>query len=75
MATNSGDWTKELEVEFATLASDMLGTQRRLEEKGFRIDGGNKSPTGWWLTANNRNTGRKIKVESDGTKAVVTAEA
>jgi hypothetical protein len=71
MATNPGDWTKELEVEFA---AHMWGTQQRLEEKGFRVDGGNKLPTGWWLTANNRKTSRSLKVQSDGTKLVVTAE-
>ena len=39
------------------------------------MDGGNKTPTGWWLTANNRNMGHGgIKVQSDGTKLVVTVE-
>ena len=38
------------------------------------MDRGNKSATGWWLTANNRNTSRSIKVQSDGAKMVVTAE-
>jgi hypothetical protein len=70
----SDDWTKELEADLSLLASDMWGTQKRLEEKGFRVDRGNKSPTGWWLTASNRNTGHSIKVQSDGTKLVVTAE-
>ncbi len=74
MATNSHDWTKELEAELATLASDMWATQRRLEEKGFRVDGGNKAPTGRWLTANNRTTSHSIKVQSDGAKISVTAE-
>jgi hypothetical protein len=55
------------------LASDTWGTQQRLSEKSFMVDGGNKSPIGWWLTANNRNMGRDIKVLSDGTKVVVTA--
>jgi len=32
----------------------MWATQKRLEEKGFRVDSSNKMPTGWWLTANNR---------------------
>jgi hypothetical protein len=68
------DWTKELEADLSLLASDMWGTQKRLEEKGFRVDRGNKSPTGWWLTASNRNTGHSIKVQSDGTKLVVTPE-
>jgi hypothetical protein len=70
----SDDWTKELEADLSLLASDMWGTQKRLEEKGFRVDRGNKSPTGWWLTASNRNTGHSIKVQSDGTKLVVTPE-
>jgi hypothetical protein len=74
-ATSHDDSTKSLEVALAPLASDMWGTQRRLEEKGFRVNRGNKSATGsWWLTANNRNTGRSIKVQSDGTKLTVTAE-
>jgi hypothetical protein len=73
-ATKPDDSTKSLEVELAPLASDMWGTQKRLEEKGFRVNRGNKSATGWWLTANNRNTGRSIKVQSDGTKLGVTAE-
>ena len=74
MATNLEEWTKELEAELATLASDMWGTQKRLEEKGFKVDSGNKMPSRWWLTANNRNMGRSIKVQSDGTKLVVTIE-
>jgi hypothetical protein len=74
MATNPDDWTKELEADLAALASDMWGSQQRLSEKGFTVDGGNKMPTGWWLTANNRNTSRSIKVQSDGTRVVVTAE-
>jgi hypothetical protein len=76
MATNPDDWTRELEADLATLASDMWATQKRLEERGFRVDGGNKAPTGWWLTANNRNASHgSIKVQSDGTKISVTAEA
>jgi hypothetical protein len=73
-ATNRDDSTKGLEAELAPLASDMWGTQKRLEERGFRVDRGNKSATGWWLTANNRNTGRSIKVQSDGTKLAVAAD-
>jgi hypothetical protein len=53
----------------------MWATQKRLEEKGFRVDGGNKMPSGWWLTANNRNMSHgSIKVKSDGAKIVVTVE-
>jgi hypothetical protein len=75
MATNLNDWTKELEEELATLAPDMWATQKKLEEKGFRVDGGNKTSAGWWLTANNRNISHgSIKVQSDGTKIAVTVE-
>jgi hypothetical protein len=74
ITTNSDDWTKELEVVLAPLALNMWGAHKRLEEKGFRVDRGNKSPIGWWLTASNRNAGRSIKVQSDGTKLFVTAE-
>jgi hypothetical protein len=75
MAANANDWMRELETELASLASDMWGTQKRLEEKGFRVDGGNKAPAGWWLTANNRNISPgAIKVASDGKKISVTAE-
>jgi hypothetical protein len=74
MANKPDDWTKELEADFAPLAADMWGTQQRLSEKGFRVDGGNKSPTGWWLTANNRDASRSVKVQSDGTKVVVTSQ-
>ena len=62
MATNANDWAKELEADLAPLASDMWRTQQRLSENGFRVDGGNKSPTEWWLTANNKVlvTGRRV---------------
>jgi hypothetical protein len=43
MATNQEEWPKELEAELASLASDMWATQKRLEEKGFRVDSGNKA--------------------------------
>ena len=76
MAASLDDQVKELEVELATVRTDMWAAQKRLEEKGFRIDGGNKSPTGWWLTANNRNMSPgNIRVQSDGTKIIVTVES
>jgi len=72
---NVDERTKQLAAELAPLASDMWGTERRLEQEGYRVDGGNKSPTGWWLTANNKNiTPGGIRVRSDGTKIVVTVE-
>lgn len=72
--TDPNEGTKELEAELAPLASDMWGTQKKLEEKGFRVDRGNKSAVGWWLTANNRNISRSIKVQSDGARLVVRTE-
>ena len=66
MTTNPDDWTKELEADLARLASDMWGTQQRLAEKGFRVEGGNKSPSGWRLTGTIA-TRAAIRVQSDGT--------
>ena len=60
MTNKPDDRTKELEER---LAADMRGMQQRPAEKGFRVDGGNKSPSGRWLTANNRNASRSIEVE------------
>ena len=42
MPTNTEEWTKHLEAELETLASDMWATQKRLEDKGFKVDSGNK---------------------------------
>jgi hypothetical protein len=75
MAQDPDEWIEELEMELATLASDMRATQQRLEQRGFKVDSGNKTSAGWWLTANNRNTSYGgVKVQSDGTKTVVTFE-
>jgi hypothetical protein len=74
MTTNPDDWTRELEADLAAFASDMWGTQQRLLVKGFKVDSGNKSHSGWWLTAMDHGTSRSIKVQSDGTKVVVTAK-
>jgi len=75
MSANTDDWMKELEAELGALASDMWATQKRLEEKGFRVDGGNKAPGGWWLTAMNRNIANgNIRVQSDGTKIAIAVE-
>jgi hypothetical protein len=44
-----------------------------LEHEGFKVDSGNKSSTGWFLTAHDRNQRRgSIKLQSDGTKIVLT---
>jgi len=74
MAKDVDEWAREFEVKLAKLAPDMQATQALLEQEGFRVDSGNKSSTGWYLTAydvNNKNRG-SIKVQSDGTKIVVT---
>ena len=74
MAKDVDEWAREFEVKLAKLAPDMQATQALLEQEGFRVDSGNKSSTGWYLTAydvNNMNRG-SIKVQSDGTKIVVT---
>jgi hypothetical protein len=70
MTTNPDEWTKELETDLTGSRPTCGG----LAEKGFWVDGDNKSPSGWSLTASNRNTSRSIRVQSDGTKLVVTAE-
>jgi hypothetical protein len=75
MEKNLDEWAKELEEELTALAPDMRAAQTRLEQRGVRVDSGNKTSTGWWLTANNRNLSQgSIKVQSDGTKIVVTIE-
>jgi len=90
MAKDVDEWAREFEVKLAKLAPDKRprslrclegcagkghqATQALLEQEGFRVDSGNKSSTGWYLTAydvNNKNRG-SIKVQSDGTKIVVT---
>jgi CheY-like chemotaxis protein len=40
-----------------------------LQHEGFRVDSGNKSATGWFLTAHDGDRHRNsIKLQSDGTK-------
>ena len=46
MAGGLDEWAKELEAALAPVAADMWATQKRLEERGFRIDGGNKITDG-----------------------------
>ena len=77
-----GGWTSWLQMQMTgpknlkriwhLLRPTVWRTQQRLSENGFRVDGGNKSPTEWWLTANKH--GRSIKIQSDGVKVLVTAE-
>ena len=73
MANDVGEWAKEFEVKLAQLAPDMQATSVLLEQEGFRVDSGNKSSSGWWLTAYNKTRrDQNIKVQSDGSKIVVT---
>jgi hypothetical protein len=74
MAEDVNEWAKQFEAKLAKLAPDMQATQALLEQEGFRVDSGNKSFTGWYLTAyDNENMNRgSVKVQSDGTKIVVT---
>jgi hypothetical protein len=70
-ATN--DWAKKLQQKLNTLSPDMSAASALLEQEGFRVDSGNKSATGWFLTAHDSNQRRgSIKLQSDGTKIVLT---
>jgi hypothetical protein len=51
----------------------MWAASALLEQEGFKVDSGNKSATGWFLTAHDRNQRRSsIKLQSDGTKIDLT---
>ena len=73
MAKDVGEWAKEFEAKLAEVAPDMQATGVLLEQEGFRVDSGNKSSSEWWLTAYNKTRREQnIKVQSDGSKIVVT---
>jgi hypothetical protein len=73
VATDIDGWAKAFEAKLAELGPDMQATQALLEQEGFRVDSGNKSSSGWWLTAYNKTRRQQsIKVQSDGSKIVVT---
>jgi hypothetical protein len=73
MANDVGEWAKGFEAKLAEVAPDMRATSVLLEQEGFRVDSGNKSSSGWWLTAYNKTRREQnIKVQSDGSKIVVT---
>jgi hypothetical protein len=75
MATNLDDWTKEPETDLAPLAADMWGRKSVSKKKASGWIAANKMPSGCWLTANNHNRSPdSIKVQSDGSKTVVTIE-
>jgi hypothetical protein len=69
----STEWVKKLELRLNQLSPDMWAASALLEQEGFRVDSGNKSATGWFLTAHDRNQHRgSIKLQSDGTKIDLT---
>jgi hypothetical protein len=74
MADNGSEWAKEFELKLTKLFPDMQAASALIEQEGFRVDSGNKSSTGWYLTAYDiTQQGRgSIKVQSDGTKIVVS---
>jgi hypothetical protein len=76
MAEDANQWAKQFEAKLAALAPDMQAAQSLLEQEGFRVDSGNKSSTGWYLTAySGAMTPGSIKVQSDGSKIIVAVVA
>ena len=69
----ASDWVKKFELKLNQLSPDMSAASALLEQEGFRVDSGNKSATGWFLTAHDTNQRRgSIRLQSDGTKIAVT---
>jgi len=69
----ASDWVKKFELKLNQLSPDMSAASALLEQEGFRVDSGNKSATGWFLTAHDTNQRRgSIRLQSDGTKIVLT---
>jgi hypothetical protein len=69
----ASDWAKKFELRLNQISPDMSAASVLLEQEGFKVDSGNKSATGWFLTAHDRNQGRgSIELQSEGTKIVLT---
>jgi hypothetical protein len=51
MADDGSEWAKEFELKLTKLSPDMQAASALLEQEGFRVNSGNKSSTGWYLTA------------------------
>jgi hypothetical protein len=47
---DSTEWAKKLEPRLKQLSPDMRAASALLEQEGFKLDSGNKSATGWFLT-------------------------
>ena len=70
---DSTEWTKNFELRLNQLSPDMRAASALLEQEGFKVDSGNKSATGWFLTAHDRYQHRgSIELQSDGTKIALT---
>ena len=70
---DSTEWTKNFELRLNQLSPDMRAASALLEQEGFKLDSGNKSATGWFLTAHDRYQRRgSIRLQSDGTKIDLT---
>jgi hypothetical protein len=69
----ASDWAKKFELKLNQLSPDMSAATALLAQEGFRVDGGNKSATGWFLTAHDNSQRRgNIRLQSDGAKIVLT---
>jgi hypothetical protein len=72
-ARAAGDWAKKFELKLNKISPDMPEASALLQQEDLRMDSGNKSANGWFLTAHDSNQRRgSIKLESDGTKIVLT---
>ena len=70
---DSAAWAKKFELRLNQVSPDMGAASALLEQEGFRVDSGNKSASGWFLTAHDRYQRRySIKLQSDGTKIDLT---
>ena len=70
---DSTEWAKKFEPRLNQLSPDMRAASALLEQEGFKLDSGNKSATGWFLTAHDRYQRRgSIRLQSDGTKIDLT---
>jgi hypothetical protein len=66
---DSTEWAKKFELKLNQISPGMGAASALLEQEGFRVDSGNKSATGWYLTAHDRNQRRgSIELQSDGSK-------
>ena len=69
---DSTDWTKNFELRLNQVSPDMRAASALLDQEGFKVDSGNKSATGWFLTAHDRYHRRDSELQSDGTKIALT---